>query len=97
MKKIQKGIKELGENIKKTEIFIKKEENRIKKMREFEGVDIKKKQERRKRENRTTKKKEEIMIFLQIVGDERTRIWSGKIETKIWEVVEEIYKISLEK
>jgi len=42
MKKIQKGIKELGENIKETEIFIKEEENRIKKMREFEGVDIKK-------------------------------------------------------
>jgi len=37
------------------------------------------------------------MIFLQIVGEERTRTWSGKIETKIWEVVEEIYKISLEK
>ena len=57
MKKIQKGIKELGENIKETEIFIKEEENRIKKMREFEGVDIKKIFEEEELEREVRKKR----------------------------------------
>ena len=89
--------------------FTKKEEIRIEKMRDFENIDISKifdEEKNKMRENITIIREEkirkieireekEITLFLQIVGNEEIKIWKGSIERKIWEVIEEKFKISL--
>ena len=67
-------------------------------MRDFENIDISKifeEEKNKMRENITIGEEKEIMIFLQIVGNEEIKIWKGSTERKIWEVIEENFKISL--
>ena len=77
-------------------------------MRDFENINISKifeEEKNKMRENITIREekirkieireKKEITLFLQIVGNEEIKIWKGSIERKIWEVIEEKFKISL--